>query len=189
MFLCPSPCVKPLTANPLGNLCDDNNIRTAGIKHLIAATCDVEIEVPTDYTEWKTFADEGKILLSPKLLAEKPETDDSTLVVDSCGSEVVIQETHTLSGTSSYFTDENEDIFNFWADLKKNLQSYRIGWIDCNDRIYINGKIPGFRMTGKINHIVPPENTERQHFLFNLQFKSKEIIKPITVEDFYDAFS
>lgn len=194
-LLCVSNCVKGLPIN-IEQLCEPG-IRNGSIKHLIVATCDVEFTTGnpvTDWEEWKSFADNRKIMLSPALReAEKPETEATDELQIGCGTPIVIQEQHILTGQSAIADNENLYDFDFWSELKKNLSKYRIGWVDCNGLVYINHRggnnyLPGFDMTGQINHIIPADNNTLQYFMYNLTFKLKGIVKPLNIVNFEEAF-
>jgi hypothetical protein len=193
MGICISPCIADLPQS-LAAVCKEEG-RPSGINHLIIAQCDVKFvegENPvTDVQSWKDFVDAGKIMLSPLLAeGEKPEPDNQTQRISACRPEIVINQTHSVTGHSIIADAENLDDFKFWNELGENLSSYLIGWLGCDGLVYgdWNNDKPGFIMSGLPSHVKATTNDEDDMFMFNFEFKKKGIVVPVKVDNFLTAF-
>jgi hypothetical protein len=192
-MLCLSNCAPSLPNGVQGANCGDIETREGGISYLIASKCSVKFDPNvnpiTDWESWKAFADNRDIMLSPVLRSgEKPETETTTERVKTCYPETTTSETHIINFQSVVADLQNLSDYDFWSTLKDNLTGYNIGWVGCDGLVYTNGNVPGFKMFGNVSEIIPENNDSLKFFGGSFRFKHKGIIKPVKVDNFFDAF-
>jgi len=150
--------------------------RTSGIKFLIffknGVTFDESTDPITDWENWQTKVANGDIIITPELATgEHPETDDTTEPISTCGTDAVVNETHSINGTVKKL-DADEKDFTFFNTLKTNLYNYNVGWIGCDGLVYVGSNTsPGFTPNGKINHVQDENDGTFQRYVLNLTFK------------------
>lgn len=193
-MLCVSNCAPQLPFGVNGANCGDlPEGLEGGISYLIASKCSVKfdplVNPITDWESWKVFAENREIMLSPILRSgDKPETETTTERVATCFPETITSETHLINFQALVSDTENLTDYDFWDTLKTKLSGYNIGWIGCDGLIYVNGNMPGFKTTGNVSEVIPENNDNLKFFQGQLRFKHKGLIKPIKVDNFFDAF-
>lgn len=193
-MLCVSNCEIDLPISPEGANCGDIETREGGISHLIAAKCTIQfdplVNPITDWESWQTFVNNRDIMLSPILRSgDKPETETTTERVATCLPETVTSETHLINFQSVLADLENLSDYDFWARLKEKLSGYNIGWVGCDGLVYVNGNIPGFKMSGNVSEVIPENNETLKYFMGQLRFKYKGLLKPVKIVNFMEAFA
>jgi hypothetical protein len=187
---------------PIG-VADDcqSDVAVGGFNRLIIATPDVEFDSSsnpiTDYTNWKTFADNRKIMISPLLAnGEHPEPEVNTTRKNACGTDVAFNKTHTFQGYSNYVDATNRSEWDFWNELDQKYANLLIGIVGCDGYLYLpyveSGiSKPGFSNIGGngVSLMKPTTADEESRYMFNFTFKYSNLLPLVKVDNFLDAFA
>lgn len=155
--------------------------RSGGVKILGFSKCDFVHPDITDPAQWTTAQTANNIHVTPIGVGSKPSTDKTTEILDSCGTETVVSETHTIEFKFYGIDDTNLTDFDIMNTIKQNLASYTMFFVDCNDLFYIaddfaTGSI-GYKVSeSAIEYIIPETSDESAYYTINLTFKYRGIV-------------
>ena len=122
--------------------CDQNAFRTYGYPHFALISCNVAIPDPNDIAQWTALCASGDIAISPKGILSIPAPDQTTGIIDACGSEEVLETTYKLNFETHQAT-KLEDCKYFYEFLK-NHKNYRIIFFDCDGMVTLTSEYLDF---------------------------------------------
>jgi len=157
----------------------DVNIKQGGISRFVLVTCDwVPPANITDYNDeavWLAFIEECKIRMTGEVVAQQPAASFTTTVYSSCKPAKVTGSSKTIT-----FRDLNNDedfiTYDFWNELQEYPERYKLGWFDCNGRLY------GFySMSLQVSNVIAEQaQTGTNHFEGTFTYEMKRMATPMT---------
>ena len=182
-------CCEPITDGATFQKKCNVTPRSGGIPYLGAIDCSIDFTDITDVGEWESAIASGSIVLFPKGLGEKPETEKTTQRMTSCDPEQTVLQIHPLNfQTFDANLTDNSD-FDNWIKVEKNQKNYRFFYIDCQNNIYLdlenNQGIEARKFD--LDHVIPQTNEEKQSFNIVLNFQKNGIIKPFKNDAILEA--
>lgn len=200
--LCLTDCVRDTPS--FGGVCEQPMVR-GGIPYIIIFSCDWQfggdvtingvdttIGAITDYTQWTIGVQNKKIVRSPKGIGSKPTSEFATTERSSCDPPEIIDETHILNFLSKEFDADDGEICAFWQDVRTNYRKFRIGYQDCDGRVYVSSSIgqPGWQFSLTAAGLVIPETSqEPAYFEFNSSWREQGFSCPVVVPNIDEAFN
>ena len=134
MPLCSPDCAGtlPLYAqNPCGIA-----TRVGGIHRLVFATCDVEIDDPTQLADWQPWIEACKIRTTGPLLGQKPKGSVDKRRFTACAPEQVSGAEKVITFQDFNADDETQSDYAFWNAVLADPTRYQVGWLTCGGLFY-----------------------------------------------------
>lgn len=130
---CPSGNITNYTVDP----CDlKGSLMKSGISRLILLKCSSTMSDVTSSSAWATLIDGDNAEVTPQGKASFPEPSYELVEIDACGTKVNIDGKVELE-FSTFLLDPTADGHNtFINDYNEAAQSYTIGFIGCDNRLY-----------------------------------------------------
>lgn len=150
--------------------------RVGGIQRLVFALCTLDTANVDQWSslDWCNYYRTGQIVITPKLLANKPESSYQKRKLSSCSAETVIGITHKIEFEDNSFDAESHLDNSFWQNIAKNPQNYPFGYIDCGG--YFTGFMNPVGM--EVSHVIPDTNNESAYWKGAIEFNSLELQAP-----------
>lgn len=140
LMICNPSCVTTIPDNGWSNGCD-TTYRNGGIPRMLFLKCDPAMVLPytggwanVDNVKWAMCND--FLYVSAPLLGNKPKGSFTKKRLDSCSPEVTIAGTKTIAFQDYNANAELED-YAFWDAINKTKKFLQLGWITCDDRLYM----------------------------------------------------
>lgn len=174
MSLCSSACA--ITMPPTVNQCFVDT-RPGGISRLVFAACDVVITDYTDQNQWCPYITAGKIVMTQKLLGEKPKGSASRKRLDSCSPEKTTGFSRSVTFQDHNADDTNFVDFDFWNAIQVDSEKYQFGFLTCDGLFF--GFFPDF--TTEIDPVIPNNKNEPSFWDGTIMWDGIRIEKPVAL--------
>lgn len=122
--------------------------RKIGAEHFFLVKCDAEINI-TDPIAVDAAILAGDIVISPrgKLTTTRGDQD---IIEDAfgCGDDIVLNRKKVINYETYQAKCDDVTDDTYWADVNDNINSYRIGYVDCCGKIFydVGAANPGFKI-------------------------------------------
>lgn len=206
MTLCPPSCHIAVPTNQAN--CTKVT-KPGGILHLLIFACDAAFDATididgtptaigpiTDVEAWKTLVANRFIGISPEGYGEHPISEKTSEELTACVNNGVTGEDHVINFISKFMNKVTDAEFDFWTDVKANHGRYRLGWMDCDNTVYVKSTTgqPGFVFTlpGNADLVTPNNNREATRFEFSPSFRhdpNSGLIRPLQIVDIEEIFA
>lgn len=180
------PSCHPTLPIPISiDCCGISGRRIGGIQRLVFTLCTLDTSNIANWStvEWCNYIRTGQIVITPKLLANKPESSYQKRKLSSCSAETVIGITHKIEFEDNNFDAESHLDNSFWQEIAKNPQNYPFGYIDCGG--YFTGFMNPVGM--EVSHVIPDTNNESAYWKGAIEFNSLELPAPIFIAHSLEA--
>lgn len=134
MALCPSTCAPALPESITGGC--GITVRNGGISKFAFVKCDYTFTDITSRAEWEAAVDNGDVVFSGLLLAQKPKGSFTKKRISSCAPEQLVGKENQVT-----FQDYNSDPadckdITFWNTIVNASSSYQWGYYTCDGYFY-----------------------------------------------------
>lgn len=175
MSICTKDCGF-IPFKPAGFSCNASR-RQGGVKHLVFAHCSVSISDFYDLAQWCKYINEGKIVLSNELLANKPEAEAINRKLYTCAPDNYTGSIRTIAFQDFNGDNVYNDDYNFWNYLLKESPNYQFGWITCDDYFY--GFDKDFNL--EVSNQIEEENTGLAFWVGKVRWTSFYDTEPVFI--------
>lgn len=182
MNTCRPECIGAMTQPDWATGCDTTP-KKGGISRLLFFVCDDTYVLPEPDKGWNSLVNiqqaicDNKLFFSAPLLAQKPKGSFTKRRLSSCSPEKVISGTKTITFTDSTNTGTAQLEYDFWDDIDKKQAFLLVGWVTCDDRLYIvNG---AFDL--EIDEVIEPTSDEISMFDGTITFQDKNLQLPYSL--------
>lgn len=162
-------------------------VQRGGISHIIAASCRVPDLSTLELEDICDFARQGRVVISPPLLAELPAAETTSSDTRSCAPATITGYTQTLSFESYNHDPVNFAEFDFWRQLARNYTSFNFYYVGCDGLVY--GPVPNPSFS--VSHMIEQKNTGKAGFMGELSFTygPGDFLKPFRVSGIVQALT
>lgn len=181
MAICNTACAPALPAAYTAGC--KKITRKGGIKFFAFIKCDYEFEDVASRTEWAAAILAGNVVLTGKLLAQKPKGSFTKKRTASCEPESVVGAEKTIT-----FQDYNTDTvtaggngvlaYDFWNTILADPSSYKFGWYTCDNRFY--GPVDDFQI--EVDEVEEESNNDSIFFDGTISFNQVSMVVPVAVD-------
>lgn len=141
-MICKPSCVKSsFPKADIWNKCK-KIYRKGGITRLIFLLCDPDMELPYEggwenVDNWTWALCNNFIFISGPILGQQPKAAFTKKRFESCGTEQMTSKQFQVNFLDYNADTEDLEDFDFWAAIEENKDFLLMGYIDCNELVYL----------------------------------------------------
>lgn len=158
--------------------------RPGGVSRLFFAACDVMINDLTSQNDWCAYINAGKIVMSPKILGEKPKGSATKKRIDSCAPERTTGFQRQINFQDHNADDVNFSDFDFWNEIQLNSEKYQVGFQTCDGLFF--GFIADF--TIEVDPVIPNNKNEIAFWDGSIMWDGIAMPKPVALPNLVSWF-
>lgn len=162
-------------------------VQSGGISRIVIASCRTPDLSTLTLAEICDYARDGRIAITPELLAELPAAETTRSETRSCSPDTVTGHTQTLQFQSYNHDPVNASEYDFWAGIARNSNAFNFYFIGCDGWIY--GPVPSPSFT--VSPVIEPRKTGKAGFTGELSYMYApgEFLRPFRINGIVSALT
>ena len=180
---CPSQCV--ILPPDYASAACEKQVQQGGISNLIIAACDVPDLTLLSLAEICEYARQGRVVMSPSLLGQKPEAETESSDTDSCSDQTITGYKYTLQFESYEYDPVNFSNYTFWNFVKRYYQRYHFYYVTCDGLLH--GPVPSPSL--KVSHMTEAKRTQKAGHKGTLSWLGYDDLVPVRISGLTQALS